>query len=188
LIHIGATAWMLFVAGSTALAALHAWRKLSPAFAATWFGAGLAFGCVWTSRRDSVAALLLPVLVVYLAAALTKGLVERGPLAGRHGVHVLLTGVLTGLVALPLESSALAMGWSTPRGTVGAAHWSLPPGWTGGVPAALVLQWMLVGLVFYGVYKLLDHSGLGRVLQALLILVAAPFLPRVVEGLMDALG
>jgi hypothetical protein len=175
---------MLFVVVSTALAALHAWRKLSPYFAATWFGAGLAFGWTWTSRRDSAAALLLPVLVVYLSAALTKGLVERGRLAGRHVVHVLMTGCLAGLVALPLESSALAMGWSTPRGAPGLSHWFSRPDWTGGVPGALVVQWMLVGLLFYGVYKLLDHAGLGRGVQAVLIVGAAPFLPLAVEGLM----
>jgi hypothetical protein len=186
--HIGPTTWMLFVVGGTALAALHAWRKLSPYFAMTWFGAGLLFGWSWTSRRDSAAALLLPVLVVYLSAALTKGLVERGRFAGNHVVHVLMTGVLAGLIALPLESSALAMGWSTPRGAPGLAHWFSRPGWTGGVPGALIVQWMLIGLIFYGVYKLLDHAGLGRGLQALLILLAAPFLPRVVEGLMDLVG
>jgi hypothetical protein len=185
LIHVGPDAWTLFVVGATVLAALHAWRKLSPYFAVTWFGAGLLFGWAWTSRTDSPAALLLPVFVVYLSAALTKGLVERGRLEGNHVVHVLVTGVLSALVALPLESSALAMGWSTPRGAAGLGHRFSSTDWTGGVPGALAVQWMLVGLIFYGVYKLLDHAGLGRPLQALLILGAAPLLPRAVEGLMD---
>jgi hypothetical protein len=77
------------------------------------------------------------------------------------------------------------MGWSTPRGAPGLAHWLSRPDWTGGVPGTLVVQWMLVGTVFYGAYKLLDHAGLGRALQAVLVLAVAPFLPGAVEGLMD---
>src|SRR5262249_17796380 len=100
-LHLDAFAWQLFVAVGTALAFVHAFRKLSPYFAAAWFGSGLVFGWFWTTRHNAPEAVLLPVFVTYLAAALTKGIVEQGRFAGNHLVHVLGAGVFAGLVALP---------------------------------------------------------------------------------------
>ncbi len=92
-VHLDAQAWLLFVVLGTFLAGVHAYRKLTPYFAITWFGAGLVFGWFWTENRTHPEALLLPAFVVYLAAAITKGVVERGSLAGNHVVHVLASGI-----------------------------------------------------------------------------------------------
>jgi len=186
-IDIGAPEWRLFVVVATVLAFAHSYRKLSPYFAVTWFGAGLVFGWFYTGHRSSPEALLLPALVVYLAAAVAKGIVERGALAGNHVVHVLAAGVFGGLIALPLESSAAAMGWTTPRSPA-VRLWALSHTWTGGVPPELVLQWSVLSTLFYGVYKLLDHVGLGPALQAIVLLVAMPFLPRGVDWVMHLFG
>lgn len=187
MIDIGAPEWRLFVVVATGLAFAHAFRKLSPFFAVTWFGAGLVFGWFYTSHRSSPEALLLPALVVYLAAAVAKGIVERGALAGNHVVHVLAAGVFGGLIALPLESSAAAMGWTTPSSPA-LRLWALDHTWTGGVPPELVLQWSVLSTLFYGVYKLLDHVGLGPTLQTIVLFVAMPFLPRLVDGIMHLPG
>ncbi|HZM01179.1 MAG TPA: hypothetical protein VFD43_13110 [Planctomycetota bacterium] len=184
MIEIGAGGWQLFVAIATLLAFVHAYRKLTPFFAVTWFGAGLVFGWFWTGHRSSPEAVLLPVLVVYLAAAVAKGIVERGALAGNHLVHVLAAGVFGGLIAWPLESSARAMGWITPRGSA-LRLWPLGDhAWSAGVPPELLLQWAVACTLFYGVYKLLDHIGLGATLQTLVLFGAMPFLPRLVEWVM----
>lgn len=188
MIDIGAPEWRLFVVVATVLAFAHAYRKLSPFFAVTWFGAGLVFGWVYTAHRSAPEALLLPALVVYLAAAVAKGIVERGALAGNHVVHVLAAGVFGGLIALPLESSAAAMGWITPRSPV-LRLWALSDHtWTGGVPPELVLQWSVLSTLFYGVYKLLDHVGLGPALQTIALFAAMPFLPRLIEWVMQLFG
>ena len=188
MIHIGAPEWRLFVVVLTVLAFVHAYRKLSPFFAVTWFGAGLIFGWFFTSHRSSPEALLLPALVVYLAAAVAKGIVERGALAGNHVVHVLATGVFGALIALPLESSARSMDWITPRGPSLVLWPFAQHTWTGGVPLELPLQWAVVATLFYGVYKLLDHVGLGAALQTIVLFGAMPFLPRLVEAVMKLLG
>src|SRR4029450_4006253 len=88
-VHLNGLAWTLFVTIGTALAFVHAFRKLSPYFAAGWLGGGLVFGWFWTDTRTAPEALLLPVLVTYLAAALTKGIVEQGRFAGNTLVHSL---------------------------------------------------------------------------------------------------
>jgi hypothetical protein len=184
MIHVGPGEWRLFVVVLTVLAFAHGYRKLSPFFAVTWFGAGLIFGWFFTDHRSSPEALLLPVLVVYLAAAVAKGVVERGALAGNHIVHVLATGVFGALIALPLESSAAAMGWTTPRSTFIRLWAQSEHTWTGGVPLELPLQWAVLSTLFYGVYKLLDHVGLGATLQTIVLFGAMPFLPRGVEAIM----
>jgi len=188
MIHIGAAEWRLFVVVATLLAFVHAYRKLTPFFAVSWFGAALVFGWFWTSQRSSPEALLLPGLVVYLAAAVAKGVVERGSLAGNHIVHVLAAGVFGGLIAWPLESSARAMGWTLPRGS--SLHlWTLPDhAWTSGVPPELLLQWTVLCTLFYGLYKLLDHVGLGATLQIVVLLGAMPFLPRLIDAAMGLFG
>ena len=184
MIHLGATEWRLFVVVLTALAFVHGYRKLSPFFAVTWFGAGLIFGWFFTSHRSSPEALLLPALVVYLAAAVAKGIVERGALAGNHVVHVLATGVFGALIALPLESAASKMDWTTPHSPF-PRLWDLSDHtWTGGVPLELLLEWGVVATLFYGVYKLLDHVGLGATLQTIVLFGAMPFLPRLVEAVL----
>ncbi len=182
------TNWQLLLAGGTFLAGVHAFRKLSPYFAITWFGSALVFAWFWTSHDSSPEALLLPGLVVYLGAALSKGLVEQGSLAGNHIVHVLATGVLTGLVALPLESVAIGMNLLTPRDAPLFTPGWLDGAWMGGVSTDLFLQWMLVGAVFYGTYKILDHIGLGSVLQTILLFAVMPFLPLGIDKLIAALA
>ena len=187
-VHLDATAWLLAVCIGSFLAATHAYRKLSPYFAIAWFGSGLVFGWSWTASHSAPEAWLLPALVTYLAAAVTKGLVETGRFSGNHVVHVLATGVFTGVVALPLEAAARAMGWTVPREAprVLPSNWSGP--WLGGVPADVVLQWMVVGAAFYGVYKLLDHIGVGAALQTVLLFAAMPFLPRGIEAALRAMA
>ena len=185
MIDFGAGEWRLFVAVGTLLAFVHAYRKLSPFFAVTWFGAGLVFGWFNTDHRSSPEALLLPVMVVYLAAAVAKGVVERGALAGNHLVHVLAAGVFGGLIAWPLESSAAAMGWTTPRAPL-LRLWALSDRtWTGGVPPEVLLQWGVTATLFYGVYKLLDHIGLGPTLQTVVLFGSMPFLPRLIDATMS---
>lgn len=184
MIDIGEREWRLFVAVATFVAFVHAYRKLSPFFAVTWFGAGLVYGWFWTDHRSSPEALLLPALVVYLAAAVAKGVVERGALAGNHLVHVIAGGAFTGLIALPLESSAAAVGWVTPRAPAFVFWPYAKHTWTGGVPVELILQWMVLGTLFYGTYKLLDHVGLGPAMQTVALFVAMPFLPRLVDAVM----
>lgn len=164
------------------LAGVHAYQKLSPYFAVTWFGSGLLFGSLWAGRAEPE-SVLLPVLVVYMAAATTKGLVETRPrFAGNHVVHVLMTGLFTGLLALPFEASAARSGWSVPR----PAPRSLlgeDPAWLGGASLDAALQWALVGLLFYGTYKLLDHIGLGKPAQTVLLFAAMPLLVTAIESL-----
>ena len=188
MIDIGAPEWRLFVAVGTVLCFVHAYRKLSPFFAVTWFGAALIFGWFYTANRSSPEALLLPGMVVYLAAAVAKGVVERGALAGNHVVHVLASGVFGGLIALPLESSAAAMGWTTARSPF-LRLWALSDHtWTGGVPPELILQWGVLSTLFYGVYKLLDHVGLGTTLQTIVLFAAMPFLPLLIDWVMRLFG
>ena len=188
MIHIGATGWRLFVALATFVAFVHAYRKLSPFFAVTWFGSGLVFGWFWTTQRSSPEALLLPGLVVYVAAAVAKGLVERGSLAGNHILHVLVAGLCAGVIALPLEAAVLAMNWTTARGPTLVLWPRASHVWTGGVPPELILQWVVVGTAFYATYKLLDHVGLGPAMQTVALFVAMPFLPRLVEAAMGHIG
>jgi hypothetical protein len=175
-LHLDELFWRLAVVVGTFLAGVHAYRKLEPYFAITWFGAGLVFGWFFTEAHTQPEALLLPALVVYLAAALTKGIVEQGALAGNHVAHVLATGLFAAVVALPLESAARAMHWVLPRDAPDVLHGALEPRWLGGVPGEQLVLWSLVGALFYGLYKVLDHVGLGPVLQTVLLFVAMPFL------------
>lgn len=183
-LHLDAFAWTVFVAIATALAFVHAFRKLSPYFAAAWFGSGLVFGWFWTTQRTAPEAVLLPVLVTYLAAALTKGVVEQGRFAGNHLVHVLCAGLFAGLVALPLEATCATMGWTTPRGAPVITHGLLDGPWLGGATGDLVVQWSVLGALFYGTYKLLDHIGVGPVVQTIALFGVMPFLPRFAEFLL----
>ena len=182
-------AWQLAVVIRHLPRGVHAFRKLSPYFAITWFGAGLVFGWFWTEHRQAPEALLLPALVVYIAAAVTKGIVERGVLAGVHIVHVLATGLFAGLIALPLETAAASMRWVTPRPR---AQPDARPRQgrvdSGGGSADLALQWVAVGLVFYGVYKILDHIGLGVVVQTILLFALMPVLPKLIAWLLGLVG
>lgn len=188
LIDSDAALWRLVVVIATVLAAAHAYRKLSPYFAITWFGSGLVFGWFWTTHHAAPEALLLPALLTYLAAALTKGLVEHGRLAGNHVVHVIVTGLLTGVVAMPIESAGAAMGWVLPRGAPDFVGAAVNPAWMGGVSLDVVAQWSLIGTLFYGFYKLLDHIGLGSATQTLLLFVGAPFVVRFAEWTLSQIG
>jgi len=127
-------------------------------------------------------------LVVYLAAAVTKGIVERGALAGNHVVHVLATGVFSALIALPLESAARAMHWALPRDAPGVTHGVLQPRWLGGVPGDQLVLWALIGTLFYGLYKLLDHIGLGPALQTVLLFAGMPFVVKFIEYLLGIMA
>ena len=187
-VSLDAQAWTLFVVVATFLAGVHAFRKLSPYFAVAWFGSGLVFGWFWTAQREAPAALLLPALVTYLGAAITKGLVERGMFAGNHLVHVLAAGLCAGLIALPLEAACDAMGWVTPRDAADITGGVLDGPWLGGATADLAIQWGVLGLAFYGAYKLLDHVGIGPVLQTVALFGVMPFLPRGVEIALGWLG
>ena len=168
--------WRLLLAVATFLAASHAWRKLSPYFCATWFGAGLLFGYLWTGGRGDPAVVLPPALLVYLAAAVTKGLIETRPaLAGNHLVHVLVTALVGGLLALPFEATARVRDWPLPRAHTGSL-WGIPADALGGVPLAAAVDWSIAAAVFYGTYKLLDHVGLKQgALQTVLLFGAMPF-------------
>jgi hypothetical protein len=177
-VTLDAFAWRVFVAVAFFLAFVHAYRKLSPYFAVAWFGSALVFGWFWTEQRTSPEALLLPGFVVYLAAALTKGVVERGALAGNHLAHVLGAGLFAGLVALPLEAACATQGWTVPRGAPALTGGALDGPWFGGASADVVIQWSLLGTLFYGTYKLLDHVGVGPVVQTVALFGVMPFLPR----------
>lgn len=180
---LDADGYRLVVVVATFLAAAHAWRKLSPFFAAHWFGAGLVFGWLWTDARAAPEAVLLPALVVYTAAAITKGLVEtRDGVRGNHLVHVLLTGLFAGWLALPFEFAARAAGFTLPRVLDGelfgvGAHATL------GVPLGAVWAWTVLGGVFYGAYKLFDHCGLPKAAQSVVVFGAQPLLVLAVERL-----
>lgn len=176
----------LFLAIGFLLAGAHAHVKLSPYFASTWFGSGLVFAWFWGGRAPAVETLLMPALVFYVAAAVTKGLVENRPrLAGNHAAHVVIGGVCSGLVALPLLACATLLGAAAPGPTTGPA-WldEVPAAWLGYVPAPSLAAWIVAGTVFYGAYKILDHIGLGKPLQTVAIFAAAPFLPRVVRAVL----
>jgi len=170
-------AWRLLLAVATFLAACHAWRKLSPYFAATWFGSGLVFGYLWAGGRGDPEAVLPSLLLIYLAAALSKGLVESRPaLAGNHPAHVVVTALVAGLLALPLESAARQCGWPLPRSHAGEL-WGVSADWLGGVPLAAAVDLSIAAGLFYGTYKVLDHIGLGQgALQTVLHFGAMPFL------------
>lgn len=173
--------YRLFVAGGVFLAATHAYRKLSPYFAITWFGAGLVFGYLWRTGNPMPEVVLLPALVVYLAAAVTKGLVETSErVAGNHVVHVILTGLFSGVIALPLEASARAMGWPLPR-PASRVLLGVSPDWLGGVTLDAFALWVIVGTLFYGTYKVLDHIGLGKAVQTVLLFGAMPLLVMAAE-------
>ncbi len=187
-VHVDSHAWQLAVVVGTFLAGVHAFRKLSPYFAITWFGAGLVLGWFWTAHHAAPEALLLPALVVYIAAAVSKGIVERGRFTGNHVVHVIATGLFSGLIALPLETAAESMRWITPRGAPPVTAGRIRPEWIGGGSADLVVQWMVLGLLFYALYKILDHVGLGSVMQTVLLFAAMPFLPRVVDAALGLIG
>ena len=183
-LHLDATWWTLFVCLGTALAFVHAYRKLSPYFAVAWFGSGLVFGWFWTTNRTAPEALLLPVFVTYLAAALTKGVVEQGRFAGNHLVHVLCAGLFAGLVALPLEAACATMSWTTPHAAPAMNLAAIDGAWFGGANPATLVQWSLLGTLFYGTYKLLDHIGVGAVVQTIGLFAVMPFLPRFAEFLL----
>ncbi len=172
----------LFLALGFFFAGAHAYAKLSPYFAATWFGAGLVFGYFWTGRQADLESLLTPALVFYIAAAATKGLVEsREGLAGNHVVHVLFTGLFSGIAALPLLACAQLLGVDLPGESVGPAFLSdVPASVLGHVSPTLFAAWVVAGTVFYGAYKTLDHVGLGKPLQTIALFVSAAFLPQLV--------
>lgn len=172
----------LFLAVGFFLAGAHAHSKLSPFFAATWFGAALVFAWFWSGGDGDVESLLTPGLVFYVAAAATKGLVEnRERLAGNHVVHVLITGLISGAVVMPLLAGAQLLGAHLPGERSGPVFLSdVPAGWLGHVSPTLVASWVVAGTLFYGVYKILDHVELGKPLQTIAVFVSAAFLPRLV--------
>lgn len=183
---LGLEGYKLFLAVGFILAGAHAHTKLSPYFAATWFGSGLVFSYAFAGRDSALELVLLPPLVFYMAAATTKGLVEtRESLRGNHVVHVLATGLFSGVVALPLLAAADGMGWAAPGAVPSLGFLSgVDPAWLGGVAPGAVVLWMMAGFVFYGVYKILDHTGLGRPAQTVLQFGAAWFLPALVSTLL----
>ena len=183
-LHLDALAWTLFVTIGTALAFVHAFRKLSPYFAAAWFGSGLVFGWFWTTQRTAPEAVLLPVFVTYLSAALTKGIVEQGRFAGNHLVHVLCAGLFAGLVALPIEAVCATRGWTLPRDAPSLHLQFLDGPWLGGATAGAFVMWSLLGTLFYGTYKVLDHLGVGPVVQTVALFGLMPFLPRFADFLL----
>ncbi len=190
---------------ATFLVAVHAYRKLSPYFAMTWLGAGLLFGALWGSPSwrlpDAVRpeVVLLPAVLFYLSAAVTKGLVEtRDGVRGNHFVHVLMTGVIGGVLALPIEYAGRTAAWQLPStgvpernglddvvgGLVGAAEEGVIGATElAGVPLAVVAGWAVAATAFYGTYKILDHIGLSKALQCVLLFVAMPFVVQGVEAL-----
>ena len=182
--HLDGRWWTLFVVLGTALAFTHAFRKLSPYFAAAWFGSGIVFGWFFTTHKTEPEAVLLPVFITYLAAALTKGIVERGAFAGNHLAHVLGAGAFAGFVAIPLEACCAAMGWTLPRAAPLITHGAIDGPWLGGATTDAAIQWAVVGTLFYGTYKILDHLGIGRVLQTVALFGVMPFLPRFTDFLM----
>ncbi len=190
-LHLSPDLFGLVVAAMVFLAAVHAYTKLSPYFCTCWFGAGLVFGWLWSDRPEEASAILVPVLVFYIAAAVTKGLVEtRERLAGNHVLHVVMTGVFSGVIALPLESGARVMGWAMPApalGLKGLMDGPVDPDLLGGVPILVLVVWVIAGTVFYGAYKLLDHSGLPAAWRTVLLFVGMPFLVQLVDGLADQL-
>ena len=177
-LEISLATYRVIVGVCVFLAAVHAWTKLSPEFAASWFGGGLVFGWCWAPAGAGPEAVLLPVLVVYEAAAVTKGLVEtRDRLRGNHVLHVLMTGALTAILALPWEAAARAASWPRPR-AADRDLYGLSSEILGGSGPDLILLWALVGLGFYGAFKIIDHSGLPRALQVLVVFAGMPFLAR----------
>jgi len=174
----GAAAWQVIVAVAAFLVAVHAYRKLSPYFAVTWLGAGLLFGSLWSGVAVRPEVTLLPVVVFYLAAAVTKGLVEtRDRVRGNHLVHVIMTGVFGGVIALAVEGAGRSAGWVLPETGASAAGFA-----PGGVPWRVAAGWAVAATGFYGLYKLLDHVGLQRPAQTVLLFAAVPFLVRGVEA------
>ncbi len=165
-----------FITICTGLAFVHAHRKLSPYFAATWFGAAGVMSFIWMTGTSPPESFLLPGLVIYMAAAVTKGIVEtRDGVRGNHFVHVVMTGLFTGLLVLPFEAVARAMTWNLPLASPGMIL-GIPE--LGGVPSGSIAMWMVVGFLFYGTYKVLDHIGLSPALQAVVLFAATPFLAR----------
>ena len=189
-----ASDWRWVVAISVFLVGVHAYRKLSPYFAVTWIGAGALFGALWCADgfewpaqvRSEV--VLLPVSLFYLAAALTKGIVEtRDRLRGNHFFHVLMTGVFAGLLGLSLKSSADASGFHLQSFGIDGNLLSSSGMEIGGVPLAVGLGWAVAASAFYGIYKLFDHAGLSKPLQTVVLFVSMPFLVQGVKALSEML-
>jgi hypothetical protein len=167
--------YQAFLVVLAVLCASHAHRQVSPFFAITWWGASLIFGWFWADGRPAPELVLLPGIVIYTAAAVTKGLLETRPsLAGAHSLHVVMTGVLSGLLALPFESVARAMGWSVPRPAGRTLLW-VKSEWLGGVTLDAAAAWGIAGFLLYGVYKVLDHIGLPKGNQVIALLASMPF-------------
>ena len=149
-----------------ALAALHAWTKLSPRFARRWFGSAVLFGATWTLAgrlelpTGDVLALIVPAFVFYVAAAVTKGLVEStDALAGRHVVHVVMTALFAVAIAWPHERLWRERAWFPTSSEV-----------------SIALAWGAAAFVFYGTYKLVDHSTWSQNTQRVALAVAMPAL------------
>ena len=175
---LGLPHYRLLLVGLTFLAMVHAHTKVSPYFALTWLGSTLLFGWFWAGGRGDPELVLLPCVVVYTAAAVTKGLLETRGMAGIHSLHVVFTGLLSGLLALPILALARAMGWPVPR-PVGRVLLGVEPEYLGGITLDAVAQWVAIGFLVYGVYKVLDHVGLPRWLAVLVLFASMPF---VAEG------
>ncbi len=180
--------YRLFVCLATFLASTHAYCKVSPFFSITWFGSSLVLGWFWSEGTAQPEAILLPGLVVYVAAALTKGIVESRPrLRGNHLVHVIVTGLFTGVVSLPLESAARTQNWVLPREISGSLL-GLDAGWFGGTAPLAFATWGVLGTLYYGLYKLLDHAGLGGAAQVVLLFAATPFVGEGVQWVLELIG
>jgi hypothetical protein len=117
---------------ANALAFVHAYRKLRRISRRR--GSGAASCRLVLTHPQRARALLLPVLVTYLAAALTKGVVEQG-LRGQPPRARLCAGIFAGFVALPLEAAAATMKWTVPHGAPASTRRDRRP-WFGGANPA----------------------------------------------------
>jgi hypothetical protein len=99
-------------------------------------------------------------------------------------VHVLCAGLFAGLVALPLEAVCATRGWTLPRDAPSLHLQFLDGPWLGGATAGAVVMWSLLGTLFYGTYKVLDHLGVGPVVQTVALFGLMPFLPRFADFLL----
>lgn len=107
-----------------ALLLVHAVATHGPWFAAIWLVlTGTVGSLLFVIGRGGLpwAAVPYPPVVMYLGALLAKGAVERSAWRGSVAPFVVACGVLSGVIAWPIEYVALATGCWTTSGAVGGA-------------------------------------------------------------------